>query len=320
MKKKIGIYLSLLFILLACFIAFTKSSYALLADEEGDKNPDESLVDTTTYDTYKNIINESRVGRVWTDKSVYNTDINDYDEVVKKEDDEAFLVSLSALSLGIDLNIKEGNVKDIVILQDVTESMGTKVQSSSGNITRFQASKNAINALLEIIAAANDSLSSEDEKFKISLITFAGQNSSTTQVSVLFDLTEIKSSNLVELQTVVTNMKIAKPINTVVSPGLNKAQEQIEKNGRKNVSSSIITFLDGELTTSDDNKAISTANALKQKGIVMFSIIMNNKAKGGTTEKVDKIGQGLSSNYDHATKPGDLGPHHKNGSAYLRLL
>lgn len=315
MKKKLGIfkYFSLVLLLLVVLSIFIKNTNALLLNNNiGSTEKD--IVDIDTYNKYNNIINENNIGKIWTDKSVYNEDLTIDNKTIKKDEDEDFLVSLSALSVGIDLNIKEGNVKDIVILQDLSSSMQNNnvYTGSGGTMTRLQSSKNAINNLLELIAKANDSLSSEDEKFRVSLISFAGQ----TAAKVRFDLTEVGATNLDSLKSSVNNMSVTG--NTWITPGLNLCSKQIQNNGRKNVDSAIISFLDGLPDESaDGNNAIATAKELKQNGVIMYSIIVNDEAKGGIDTLIDKIGQGISSNYDNASSTSSLGT--KTGNTYYYI-
>lgn len=316
LKRKLGALkcLSLVLLLIMALSVFVNSFNALLTDNIDTETPQTNTVDTSS-NSYKNIVNEKNIGQIWTDKSVFNKDIPINEEkVVSKEDDEDFLVSLSALSVGIDLNIKEGNVKDIVILQDLTRSMvNSHVASSSGSITRLQASKNAINELLSIIAKANDSLSSDDEKFRVALLSFAGKGAER----VHFNLTEVRSSNLGGLQSAVNAMTVSST--TYITPGLNLSLTQIQTYGRKNVDSAIIAFLDGEPDEeSDGESAVATARILKNNyKIIMYSIIVNDDAQGGTGTTIDRIGQGMSSNYDYATSTSNLGT--KTGNTYYYI-
>ena len=305
--KKINksIYLSL--VLLFCLIVSItfKTSHAVNISENK-----EIVIDPATNTKYKNIISENNIGSVWVDKSVFANDITLDNTTIKKNVDEDFLVSLSATSLGIDLNLKESNVKDIVIVQDASNSMK---DNKVGSITRLQASKNAINELLETIAKANDNLSSDEEKFKLAVVTFNIKGSE----KVIFDLSEVNTTNLSELQTKVNG--ITTKGDTYISTGLNLALNQIQTNGRENVDSSIITFMDGEpYPASDGQVSINIAHSLKNDHkIVMYSVIMNSNAKGGTTTNIDKIGQALSSNYDGATSKEELGE--KTGNTYYYI-
>lgn len=297
----------ILMLFVMCLSSFVSNINALLNDNaETFKN----IVDKNTYSSYKNFINENNIGKVWTDKSVYNNDITLGNDTIKKELNEEFLVSLSALSLGIDLNLKEGNVKDIVLVQDASNSMK---DNKVGTITRLQASKNAINELLEVIAKANNSLASDEEKFRLSLVTFNGKGSE----KVIFDLTELTNSNLEELKIKVNSITTNQ--DTYISTGLNLALKQIETNGRPNVDSSIITFMDGEpYPATDGPTTITLANKLKKEhNIIMYSVVMSEKAKGDTSTTIDKIGQAISSNYENATSSTALGE--KTGDTYYYI-
>ena len=309
LQKKLDFfkYISLILVLILVLSIFISNTNALITFNK--IGSEEKKIDTLTYNSYDKLINENNTGKVWADKSVFNNDITIDNNTIKKETDEEFLVSLSALSLGVDLNLKEGNVKDIVIVQDASDSMK---DNKVGSITRLQASKNAINELLETIAKANDNLSSDEEKFKLAVVTFNTKGSE----KVIFDLSEVNTTNLSELQTKVNG--ITTKLDTYISTGLNLAYEQIETNGRPNVDSSIITFMDGKPgPASDGQVAITEANNIKKNDIVMYSVIMNNDATGGTSTDIDKIGQALSSNYENATSTSDLGE--KTGNTYYYI-
>lgn len=212
-KRKSKYVCGSLMVFLCLIISLTfKYSYSININDG-----DEILIDKATNTNYRSIYNENNIGDVWTDKSVFSSDINLDGTNIKKNADEDFLVSLQATSLGIDLNLKEGNVKDIVLIQDLTGSMADNEVSSSsgGKITRLQASKNAINELLTLISKANDSLSIEDEKFRVSLIGFSGKNNA----HAFFDLTEVKNSNLESLKSKVNGMGVETRGVTYISPG-----------------------------------------------------------------------------------------------------
>lgn len=69
---------------------------------------------------------------------------------------------------------------------------------------------------------------------------------------------------------------------------------------------------------SDGDKSIVVANNMKNgHNIVIYSVVMNSDAKGDTSTNIDKIGQGISSNYDKANSKTDLGI--KTGSTYYYI-
>lgn len=304
--KKFSKPVSLVIIFAVSFSIFMTNSNAELMGE--------SIVDNSTYNTYNNIVNENNIGQVWTDKSVFNSDVTIENNPINKDPDEDFLVSLSAMSVGLDLNVKEGNIKDVVILQDLSGSMQTHtVVSGNDYITRLQSSKNGINKLLEIFANINETLSSDDEKFRVGLVGFSEKGRERT----IFDLTEPNNSNLASIQKMINEMTADGE--TYITPGLNLVSDQIQTNGRKNVDTAIISFLDGApTTTTDGNSAIATANRLKNElGVTMYSIIVNDQANGGTTNYIDIMGHGLSSNYEHATSTSNLGTQTGNTYYYI---
>ena len=309
MQKKLDFfkYISFIIVFVLGISIFISNTNALLTFNKVEN--EEKKVDKSTYNTYPNFINENNVGKVWTDKSVFNNDITIDNNTIKKELNEEFLVSLSALSLGIDLNLKEGNVKDIIIVQDCSGSM---IDNKVGSITRLQASKNAINELLEIIAKANESLSKEEEKFRIGLVGFGDSG----KEKIFFELTEVNNDNLASLKEKVKGM--TKLGATVISGGLNLAHTQLVEKGRNNVDAAVITFMDGVPNPATDGPvSIEKAHNMKKDGIVMYSVVMDSSAKGGTSTTIDKMGQALSSNYENATSTSNLGEQSGNTYYYI---
>lgn len=343
MKKKLDFskYLSFVFLLIVGLSTFISSTSALFSDNI------KSLADTPTNTAYNNIINENNIGKVWTDKSVFNTDMTIENKVISKDSDEDFLISLSALSVGIDLNLKEGNVKDIVLLLDVSGSMTkNKLTTSEGeSITRLEASQRAINNLLDVILAANKSLSDNDEKFRVSLVTFSSNSAQTAgKATIIFDLKEViedqpnnenqpneETDKLNDEEIIaetdettifmsITDMKNA--VNNIdhggttwIGTGFAKCETEINNFARKNVDTAIVAFMDGlPNPESQGNTAVKKAKELKSAGVVIYSVIMNESAKGGTSTSIDKVGQAISSNYDEATSSSKLG--YQTGDSY----
>lgn len=103
----------------------------------GKEKAADTVVDADTTNNWENVISPEgaasteNVGRIWTDKSVFNSDYSFADNSplhgeVKKDADSDFLVALSAL--GSTSNLKSTTTTttplDIVLVLDVSGSMG----------------------------------------------------------------------------------------------------------------------------------------------------------------------------------------------------
>lgn len=94
---------------------------------------EETVADPSTQFSYRDLIgNDSKgyvtenVGRIWPDKTVSTSDINITPGTVSKDADEDFLVMLSALSSTSNTTTMESKPLDIVMVFDVSGSMGDR--------------------------------------------------------------------------------------------------------------------------------------------------------------------------------------------------
>ncbi|MCD8096345.1 MAG: VWA domain-containing protein [Ruminococcus sp.] len=114
------------------------------------------------------------VGRIWTDKSVYDDTyefttgtLGDSNKAIDKGDSD-FLVALSALS-STSTEVIQSSVEgylDVVLVLDVSGSMS---QNSSGSTTRIAALKSAVNEFLTQLAQKNTS-----GNYRVSVVQYAG--------------------------------------------------------------------------------------------------------------------------------------------------
>lgn len=99
--------------------------------------PDTEVDPSTIADWRKWIESESKlttnnVGRVWTDKSVYNDDLNlkaEGEGITIQKGDDDFLVTLSALSSYSNLTSKASKPLDIVLMLDMSGSMNDRINT-----------------------------------------------------------------------------------------------------------------------------------------------------------------------------------------------
>ena len=89
---------------------------------------DVPIVDEGTYDNYKSYFGNSteNIGRIWSDKTVLTESANVDGQTVVKNTDSEFQVMLSALSSRSNTTVSESKPLDIVMVLDVSGSMGDK--------------------------------------------------------------------------------------------------------------------------------------------------------------------------------------------------
>lgn len=118
-------------------------------------------------DTTKNI------GRIWTDKSVSAGDMtmskvdSSSTKKVEKKTDSDFLISLSALSSAAKIMGQSAVPLDIVMVLDVSGSMGDDNKMST--------LKTAVNSFIDESAKANTARANENLSSRISLVKFSGK-------------------------------------------------------------------------------------------------------------------------------------------------
>lgn len=121
-------------------------------------------VDNETVNSYEdslgmgNVMSTENAGRIWTDKSVYNEDINlDFAEAggdsytVQIGEEEAFLVSYSALALSERITGKTQAPVDVVFVIDISGSMNEDL----GDGTRISKTIDALNSSIDKLMKMN---------------------------------------------------------------------------------------------------------------------------------------------------------------------
>lgn len=166
---------------------------------------------------------------------------------------------------------------DIVLVLDQSGSMAYNFdgESTSNNSSRRQyAMKEAVNNFIDSVYENSSGLNSET---RVGVVTF-GSNS-----DVLNNLVSIKNNyDYQQLKYKINGLRDKPEGATNVAAGMDSAQEMLSaSNGREKV---VIVFTDGVPTTSRDfsvdiaNKAIATANSMKNNGTKIYSIGIFNGA------------------------------------------
>lgn len=278
------------------------------------------------------------VGRIWTDKSVFD---NTY--VFKNEDnaglsgqtigkgDSDFLVSLSALSSTSNLKemVQTGKPLDIVLVFDMSGSMDDSFGQGPNQQSRISALKTAANSFINATAEANDDISDPNLKHQISLVKFAGDKSDEVgndkywggslifgqwynYSQVVSELGVYDTSNASQLTGLVNQLD--PDGGTQTDYGMEVAQEELANHGREDAQQVVIFFTDGEpgdgnsFNTTIANSTVSTSHELKQSGALVYSVgIFNGASSTNMNSQANQFMQAVSSNYPNATAYNNRG-------------
>lgn len=246
------------------------------------------------------------VGRIWTDKSVFD---NTY--AFKNEDnaglsgqtigkgDSDFLVSLSALSSTSNLKemVKTSQPLDIVLVLDTSGSM------SGSKMTNL---KNAANSFIDATAENNRGLE-QDQQTRLAIVQFASGADTQQQLNYVTDQNAQQYKNTINL--------FSANGATYAEEGLQQAQNVLDQNGRADVQQIVIFFTDGEPNHGNgfDNEvaadAVNTAHEMKQGGTIIYAIGVMNGADASVTDDdgFNEYMNGVSSNYPNVTADGSNG-------------
>ena len=294
----------------AALIAVTVVSFANVAraaDVAGTTvvDPDTTNV-WTEYTRPGGQPSTQNVGRIWTDKSVFDGDYsftNDNDaglsgETIKKGDSD-FLVSLSALSSTSNLKemVKTSQPLDIVLVLDTSGSMrGSKLTNL----------KNAANSFIDATAENNRGLE-QNQQTRLAIVQFANGANTAQQLNYVTDQNAQQYKNTIN--------RFSANGSTYAEEGLQQAQNVLDRNGRADVQQIVIFFTDGEPNHGNgfDNEvaaeAVNTAHEMKQGGTIIYAIGVMNGADASVTDDdgFNEYMNGVSSNYPNATADGSNG-------------
>lgn len=285
-------------------IAVTVVSFANVARAAGVVGT--TVVDPDTTNVWTNYTrpggqpSTQNVGRIWTDKSVFDGDYsftNDNDaglngKKVEKGDSD-FLVSLSALSSTSNLKemVKTSQPLDIVLVLDTSGSM------SGSKMTNL---KNAANSFIDATAENNRGLE-QNQQTRLAIVQFASGANTRQQLSYVTD------QNVQQYKNTINGFRASGA--TYAEEGLQRAQSVLDSGGRADVQQIVIFFTDGEPNHQngfDDDVAIEAVNVahdMKVSGTIIYSIGVMNGADASVTDDggFNEYMNAVSSNYPDAT-------------------
>lgn len=326
--------------LLACVMAVSLAvpSAAFADDSETTVNP-KTTVDSDTTNSWQNftapggVTSTQNVGRIWTDKSVFDADyaLSGSDTLNGKsisKGDSDFLVGLSALSSTSNLKemVKSGKPLDIVLVLDMSGSMGENFGYGGNSQKKITALKTAVNSFIDATASANDELDAS-QRHEISIVKFAGTKNNKVgddtynsgfwtynYSQVVTNLRSYTSQDANQLKRTVNNLEPAG--GTQANYGMELAQSQLQSHGRDDAQQVVIFFTDGEpgdgnsFSTSVANGAVKAAQSLKDggNGALIYTVgIFNGASSTNMNSQANQFMQAVSSNYPNASAYNNRG-------------
>lgn len=277
------------------------------------------------------------VGRIWTDKTVSSTDVKltgaGGTTTIEKGDSD-FLTAFSAISSTSNLSMTSTTPLDIVLVLDASGSMNDPM-GRNDSTKRIAALKAAANSFIDEIAKKNDGISNADQRHRVAVVKFAGNETDQIGNSTYQDgrftynysqtmkaLTACTSSDASQLKDTVNSIRPAGA--TRADNGLSQASrcfsEPEPRSGAKKV---VVFFTDGVPTSWNDfdsgvaNAAISTAKTLKDAGATIYTVgIQSDANPSDTYGNANAFLHAVSSNYPAATAYNHLGTRAANSDFY----
>lgn len=272
------------------------------------------------------------VGRIWTDKTVSDGDIDltgAGGTMTIEKGDSDFLTSLSAISSTSNLTMTSSTPLDIVLVLDASGSMDDSM-GNRDSTKRIDALKAAANAFVDEIAKANEGVSDANQQHRVAVVKFAGNgterigNDTYRSGGYKYNYSQRMLGLTACTQdgkgTITSRINAIEPAGaTRADEGMSQAKKALDDNPRPGAKKVVVFFTDGTPTTRSDfsesvaNSAVSTAKALKDGGTTIYTVGIQNGANpsadpngwGATNE--NKFLHAVSSNYPAATKYDRLG-------------
>lgn len=288
-----------------------------------------TLADPSSASTWRNWGLENsteNVGRIWTDKTVSDGDIEltgAGGTMTIQKGNSDFLTALSAISSTSNLTTTSTTPLDIVLVLDASGSMEDEM---SGGGTKIAALKAAANAFVDEIAKANEGIDDPELQHRVSVVKFASDT--TDRVGNNFTRDGYNySQRMIGLTPCTQDGKgaISSQINALDPAGATRADygmshaQKALNDARPGAKKVVVFFTDGKPTAWSNfdsdvaNSAVSTAKALKDGDTTIYTVGIQSGANpsvdpngwGATNE--NKFLHAVSSNYPSATAYNKLG-------------
>ena len=272
------------------------------------------------------------VGRIWTDKTVSNGDIEltgASDSITIKKGDSDFLTSLSAISSMSNLTTTSSTPLDIVLVLDASGSMDDSM-GNRDSTKRIDALKAAANAFVDEIAKANEGVSDANQQHRVAVVKFAGNGTERIDNDTYWSggykynysqrMLGLTACTQDGKGTITSRINAIEPAGaTRADEGMSQAKKALDENPRPGAKKVVVFFTDGTPTKQSDfdssvaNSAVSTAKALKDGGTTIYTVGIQSGANPSAdpsdwfTTKEDRFLHAVSSNYPSATAYNKLG-------------
>lgn len=295
-----------------------------------------TVADSSSASTWHNWGLENsteNVGRIWTDKTVSDGDIEltgaGGTMTIEKGDDSDFLTSLSAISSTSNLTMTSSTPLDIVLVLDASGSMDDSM-GNRDSTKRIDALKAAANAFVDEIAKANEGVSDANQQHRVAVVKFAGNgterigNDTYRSGGYKYNYSQRMLGLTACTQdgkgTITSRINAIEPAGaTRADEGMSQAKKALDDNPRPGAKKVVVFFTDGTPTKSNEfsssvaNSAVRTAKALKDGGTTIYTVGIQSGANpsadpngwGATNE--NKFLHAVSSNYPAATEYDELG-------------
>ena len=308
----------------------------------------ERVADPSSASTWRNWGLENsteNVGRIWTDKTVSDGDIDltgAGGTMTIEKGDSDFLTSLSAISSTSNLTMTSSTPLDIVLVLDASGSMDDPM-GGRGSTKRIDALKAAANAFVDEIAKANEGISDASQRHRVAVVKFAGDgtkligNDTYWSWSGGYRYKYNYSQRMLGLTactqdgkgTITSQINLIEPAGaTRADEGMSQAKMALDEDPRSGAKRVVVFFTDGTPTMSSEfsssvaNSAVSTAKTLKDGGTTIYTVGIQSGADPSANPNSwdatneNKFLHALSSNYPAATKYNVLGARATNSDFY----
>lgn len=295
-----------------------------------------TVADPSSASTWRNWGLENsteNVGRIWTDKTVSDGDIEltgaGGTMTIEKGDDSDFLTSLSAISSTSNLTMTSSTPLDIVLVLDASGSMDDSM-GNRDSTKRIDALKAAANAFVDEIAKANEGVSDANQQHRVAVVKFAGNGTERIGNDTYWSggykynysqrMLGLTACTQDGKGTITSRINAIEPAGaTRADEGMSQAKKALDDNPRPGAKKVVVFFTDGTPTKSNSfsesvaNSAVSTAKALKDGGTTIYTVGIQSGANpsadpnGWSATNENKFLHAVSSNYPAATKYDRLG-------------
>ena len=300
-----------------------------------------TLADPSSASTWRNWGLENsteNVGRIWTDKTVSDGDIDltgAGGTMTIKKGNSDFPTALSAISSTSNLTMTSTTPLDIVLVLDASGSMEDNM---SGGGKKIDALKAAANAFVDEIAKANEGIDDPDMQHRVSVVKFASDSTDRIGNDSFRDgyYSYNYSQRMIDLTPCTQDGKgaISSQINALDPAGATRADygmshaQTVLSGARSGAKKVVVFFTDGtptkqnEFNSSVANSAVSTAKALKDGGTTIYTVGIQNGANPSAdptsmwTSRENRFLHAVSSNYPSATAYDELGSRANDSDFY----